>query len=104
LARPGGRVVVLDYLPHDDEALRDEQADVWLGFEPEDLAQQARDAGLSPVTALPLPAGFAKNAIDGHLGWLLFVASRPRAAAVRGAPAGKRSRASKSSPQQKEQR
>jgi len=105
LARPDGRLVVLDYARHEDEALRDEQADVWLGFEPDELAEQARDVGLTPISVAPLPASFVKNAIDGHLGWLVFVASRaPLAPGTRAAPAGKRGRPSKSSPQNKEQR
>jgi len=78
---------------------------VWLGFEPDELAEQARDVGLTPISVAPLPASFVKNAIDGHLGWLVFVASRaPLAAGTRAAPAGKRGRPSKSSPQNKEQR
>jgi len=105
LARPGGRLVVLDYLRHEDQALGDEQADVWLGFEPDELVEQARDVGLLPLTLAPLPAGFVKNAIDGHLGWLLFVAARPSSVApARTAPVGKRSRASRPAPQNKEQR
>jgi DNA-binding transcriptional ArsR family regulator len=31
-----GHLVIVDYLPHDDESMR-EQGDVWLGFEPEKL-------------------------------------------------------------------
>jgi len=33
LLRIAGHLVIVDYLPHDDEALR-EQGDVWLGFDP----------------------------------------------------------------------
>jgi ArsR family transcriptional regulator len=36
LLRDGGHLVVVDYLPHDDESLR-EQGDVWLGFPPAKL-------------------------------------------------------------------
>ncbi|HWU88309.1 MAG TPA: methyltransferase, partial [Kofleriaceae bacterium] len=36
LARPGGHVLVVDALPHDDESMR-EQGDVWLGFPPAKL-------------------------------------------------------------------
>jgi len=36
LVRPGGHLVVVDHLPHDDESLR-EQGHVWLGFEPAKL-------------------------------------------------------------------
>ncbi|MCA9645920.1 MAG: ArsR family transcriptional regulator, partial [Myxococcales bacterium] len=37
LAREGGFVLIIDYAHHDDERLSEQQADVWLGFEPEEL-------------------------------------------------------------------
>jgi ArsR family transcriptional regulator len=36
LVRATGHLVIVDYLPHDDESMR-EQGDVWLGFEPQKL-------------------------------------------------------------------
>ena len=55
LLRGGGHLVVVEYLPHDDEAMRD-QGDVWLGFEPQKLTAWLAAAGLEPVTAVPLAA------------------------------------------------
>ena len=44
----------LDYLPHDDESLR-EQGDVWLGFEPAKLRGFLAAAGLEPLAQHPFP-------------------------------------------------
>ena len=55
LARPGGHVVVVDHVPHDNEALR-ERGHVWLGFEPAKLRGWLEGAGLEPLPALPLRA------------------------------------------------
>jgi ArsR family transcriptional regulator len=53
LARPGGSVVVVDHVPHDDEALR-ERGHVWLGFEPQKLRAWLEAAGLEVSYAGPL--------------------------------------------------
>lgn len=54
LVRPGGHLAIADYLPHDDETLR-EQGDVWLGFPPPKLRGWLEDAALTVVTVHPLP-------------------------------------------------
>ena len=53
LLRPGGHLIVVDYLPHDDESMR-EQGDVWLGFEPAKLRTWFDSAALAAITVLPL--------------------------------------------------
>lgn len=53
LARPGGHVVVVDHVPHDNEALR-ERGHVWLGFEPAKLRGWLQGAGLDPLPTVPL--------------------------------------------------
>lgn len=55
LARAGGHVVVVDHVPHDNEALR-ERGHVWLGFEPAKLRGWLESAGLDPLPAVPLRA------------------------------------------------
>jgi ArsR family transcriptional regulator len=77
LARPGGRVLVLDYVRHDDEQHREQQADVWMGFEPDELVNFAQTAGLADVQLIQIPNGFLTTAPDGHLGWQLLVGTRP---------------------------
>lgn len=49
--RPGGRLVVVDFAPHDIERLRDEYAHHWLGFEESDVAAWCDEAGLVGVNA-----------------------------------------------------
>lgn len=66
LLRPQGLVVVVDYLPHEDEAMR-AQGDVWLGFAPEKLAALAQEAGLQATGAGAMPAPPALE--DSHLPW-----------------------------------
>lgn len=53
LLRDGGHLVIVDYLPHDDEAMR-EQGDVWLGFEPQKLRGWLEDAALEVIAIHPL--------------------------------------------------
>jgi ArsR family transcriptional regulator len=48
-----GHLIVVDYLPHDDESMR-EQGDVWLGFEPDKL--RGWMSALDIVVAKPFPS------------------------------------------------
>ena len=75
LCRVGGAVVVLDYVHHDDETMR-EQADLWLGFEPAELRRFARAAGLDQVQVSPIPASFNGRGTDAHLAWQVMVAHK----------------------------
>ena len=54
LLRPNGHLVVVDYLPHDDETMRD-QGDVWLGFEPAKLRGWIDASALEVLVAQPMP-------------------------------------------------
>jgi len=77
LARsPGGHVIVLDYENHEDEALRDAQADLWLGFGEVELAELARSAGLSNVKTSLVPHGMKGDGPDRHLEWVLLSGNR----------------------------
>lgn len=53
LVRAGGHVIVVDYLPHDDESLR-EGGDVWLGFPPDKLRAHLAAAQLDVIAQKPL--------------------------------------------------
>jgi SAM-dependent methyltransferase len=55
LLKRGGHLIVVDYLPHDDEAMRS-QGDVWLGFEPARLRACLDAARLEFVHLASLPA------------------------------------------------
>ena len=52
LVRAGGHLAIVDYLPHDDERLR-EQGHVWLGFAPPKLRGWLEGAKLEPVALAP---------------------------------------------------
>jgi ArsR family transcriptional regulator len=76
LARPGGAVVVIDYRAHEDERLRDQQADEWLGFDPGELASLAKAAGLLGPTLTEVPSRRCGNGPDGHLDWQVLCARK----------------------------
>lgn len=82
LARPGGAVVVVDYAPHDDEKLRETQADHWLGFSEAELLAHAAKAGLESPRVAPLhPSLRATMASpDARVPWQVLVARSPRLA------------------------
>lgn len=77
LLAPGGALVVLDYVAHDDDQMRDAQADLWLGFTPEELTGFLRDAGLCDVQARDLPAAFRGGGPDRHLTWQVVSGRKP---------------------------
>ncbi len=57
--RPGGRLMVMDMLPHDREEYRRTMGHVWLGFGEEELGGWMREAGLEEPryrTLVPDPA------------------------------------------------
>lgn len=53
--RPGGRLLVVDMLPHDRAEYRQEMGHVWLGFEPSEATRWLRQAGLDQIRLRPLP-------------------------------------------------
>lgn len=54
--KPGGRLLVIDMLPHNREDFRQEMGHVWLGFDQDHMHRLMDDAGLAPRHFLPLPA------------------------------------------------
>jgi len=74
LARPGGAVAVIDYEAHVDERLREQQADLWLGFEPGELSALAGRAGLVEPNVCQIPSARCGQGPDGHLDWQVLVA------------------------------
>lgn len=78
LAAPGGAIVIIDYRTHDDERMREHQADLWLGFDDEELTRLAHSAGLTNPTLTTIPAVRCGGGPDGHLDWQVLVARRPR--------------------------
>lgn len=76
LAAPGGSVLVLDYDAHADDKLRDQQADLWLGFSAEDLTGFAEQAGLVDFTVAAVPPMWRGDGPDRHLDWQLLSGRR----------------------------
>jgi ubiquinone/menaquinone biosynthesis C-methylase UbiE/DNA-binding transcriptional ArsR family regulator len=69
--RPGGRLLVVDFAPHDLEFLRDQHAHRRLGFAPETVTQWMTAAGLevlSHSTLAPDPTSEGKIAVSLWLG------------------------------------
>ena len=77
LARPGGRVIVIDYGPHEDETMRETQADLWLGFDRDELLDLASSAGLIEPEVFAIPAARYGPGPDAHLQWQVLSARRP---------------------------
>jgi len=86
--KPGGRLVVVDMLPHDRDEYRSQMGHVWLGFAEADVLRLLGEAGLDHVRMLPLPADPKAK------GPALFAARavRPAAAQRQNRPAARRIR------------
>lgn len=52
----GGRVLLVDMLPHDRAEYRQTMGHVWLGFDAEQIVQWGTEAGFASVRLHPLPA------------------------------------------------
>jgi ArsR family transcriptional regulator len=53
--RPGGQLVAVDLVRHDDEAFRRRMGQAWPGFEPARMASLLAEAGLEAARCRPLP-------------------------------------------------
>src|ERR1700722_6376648 len=66
--RPGGRLLVIDFAPHDLEFLREEHPPLRLGFAADTVSQWLEAAGLDIVRQQTLPPGpQGKNAVSPWL-------------------------------------
>jgi ubiquinone/menaquinone biosynthesis C-methylase UbiE/DNA-binding transcriptional ArsR family regulator len=75
--RPGGRLLVVDFAPHDLEFLREEHAHRRLGFAPDAVAQWMTAAGLDFVQHQSLSP---EPGSDGKIAVSLWLARDPRLA------------------------
>jgi ubiquinone/menaquinone biosynthesis C-methylase UbiE/DNA-binding transcriptional ArsR family regulator len=53
--KPGGRVLIVDMLPHDREQYRQQMGHVWLGFSDEHVRRMLSDAGFGEIRVVVLP-------------------------------------------------
>ncbi|MBN8552463.1 MAG: metalloregulator ArsR/SmtB family transcription factor [Caulobacterales bacterium] len=79
LIEPGGRLVIVDFAPHDHEQLRSEHQHRRLGFSDAEMARWGREAGLVPSAPIALPPDH-----DG-LTVTIWSADRPSRSAQRSA-------------------
>ena len=54
--RPGGRVLVVDMLPHERQEYQQQMGHVWLGFSERQMSRYLAGAGFGSVRVRPLPA------------------------------------------------
>jgi ubiquinone/menaquinone biosynthesis C-methylase UbiE/DNA-binding transcriptional ArsR family regulator len=54
--KPGGRLIVVDMLPHDRESYRQQMGHVWLGFAEDHILRLLSEAGFDRTRVVPLPA------------------------------------------------
>ncbi|MCP1336128.1 ArsR/SmtB family transcription factor [Futiania mangrovi] len=74
LLKPGGRLLVVDFAPHDLEFLRESHAHRRLGFTPEEVAGWCRAAGLTVTATRKLPPRTANG--RGELTVVLWLAEK----------------------------
>ena len=79
LIAPDGQLCIIEYCSHEDEALRDQRADVWMGFTREQLASITCELGLKEFQFRIVPAGYVQSGFDAHIPWFVTTARRPRA-------------------------
>jgi ubiquinone/menaquinone biosynthesis C-methylase UbiE len=72
--KPGGRLLVVDMMPHDREEYRQAMGHVWQGFGAERMERWMAEAGMTAFRYVPLPADPAAK------GPMLFAASARRSA------------------------
>ncbi|ATB26595.1 ArsR/SmtB family transcription factor [Melittangium boletus] len=89
LLKPGGRMVVLELLPHDEQWVRSSLGHRHLGFEPEALRDAMRAAGLEAPTLVSAPRDVASPFKAFLLtGTRAVSQSLPAPAALRKSPLG----------------
>src|SRR4051812_45049606 len=54
--KPGGRLVVVDMLPHDRDQYRQQMGHVWLGFPEDRMRAMLSDAGFESIRIIALPS------------------------------------------------
>ena len=70
--KPGGRMLIVDMLPHDRESYRQQMGHVWLGFSGDQVQHLLKESGFADIRIVPLsPDAKAK-------GPALFVATGKR--------------------------
>src|SRR6185295_6361081 len=53
--KPGGRLLIVDMAPHQDEDMREKMGHVWLGFPADQMRRWLQQAGFTDIRIDPLP-------------------------------------------------
>jgi len=77
--KPGGRLLIVDFGPHEDESMRGDYAHHWLGFADEEITQWCEASGLIDVSVEHLTLADAEDGLTTTL-WL--ATQRPDAPAL----------------------
>ena len=77
MVKPGGNLLLADYLPHEDTSIQERRGDVWMGFEESQLRQMVEDVGLKIINQTTLSARFFRGRHDGHLPMQVLTAQKP---------------------------
>ena len=79
---PGGRLLIVDFAPHDLEFLRDREAHERLGFAHAQISNWLSEAGLTPKAARDLApkSSSDKDRLKDMLTVTLWLAEKPHAA------------------------
>jgi ArsR family transcriptional regulator len=56
VVKPGGRLLVVDMLPHEREEYQQQMGHVWLGFSEKQVSRFLSGAGFDDIRMRPLPA------------------------------------------------
>jgi SAM-dependent methyltransferase len=72
LLKPNGHLIVVDYLTHQDETMR-QQGDIWLGFSPDDLKSRMQSAGLDFIGQAEIPTSFSSQGSQEQLPWQFII-------------------------------
>lgn len=75
MLRPGGRILIIDFAPHDHEVLRSEHAHARLGFPHETVGEWLTESGLAVERIVDLPP---EEGSEGSLTVTLWLARDPR--------------------------
>lgn len=76
LLKPQGQLVILDYLPHQDDTMREREGDVWMGFDPKSVEAWLDAAQLSLTAQYEVPPAFHAEGPDRALDWHAYVATK----------------------------
>jgi DNA-binding transcriptional ArsR family regulator len=77
LIAPNGQICIVDYCCHCDEEMRDQRADVWMGFTEDQLAPIVGELGLVEFQYKTVPSGYIHSGFDAHIPWFVATARRP---------------------------